>query len=101
MNMPSNPAGGEGGTDITVRLTAATAAAAVVALGAFAGTAAAAPPNTSNANGCVGAIISSFAHIYTNDDTVKGGLGAEAKALGVNVGESIQAAATAACGKHQ
>jgi hypothetical protein len=84
---------------MTVRLLAATAA--LVAAGAFAGTAAADPPTGTNANGCVGALVSNAAHFWASDDSVKGGFGAQAKALNVNPGDAIQAAATAICGKHQ
>ena len=58
----------------------------------------AAPPIPSNAQGCVGAIVSTATHgwqLSTHD-----GLGGAANDLGVNVGKSIQAAATTACGKH-
>jgi hypothetical protein len=84
---------------MTVRLVAATAAASIAALGVFAGTAAADPPTGTNAQGCVGAIVSAAAHFWASQPG-PGGLGTAAKDLGVNVGKEIQAAATVACGKH-
>jgi predicted heme/steroid binding protein len=58
----------------------------------------AAPPIPSNAQGCVGAIVSSATHSW--QQTTHQGLGGAAKDLGVNVGKSIQEAATGFCGKH-
>jgi hypothetical protein len=66
---------------------------------AFAGTAAADPPTGSNAQGCVGAIVSNAAHFWAGQPG-PGGLGTAAKELGVNVGEEVQVAAALVCGKH-
>jgi hypothetical protein len=87
----------EEGSYMKARLLAATA----VGMGAlaFVGTAAADPPTGTNAEGCVGEIVSNAAHIYASQPG-PGGLGTAAKSLGVNVGEAIQAAAASACGKH-
>lgn len=79
------------------RLLAAVAAA--VAMLAFAGPAAADPPTGTNAQGCVGQIVSNAAHIWAAQPG-PGGLGTAAHTLGVNLGEAIQSAATYACGKH-
>jgi hypothetical protein len=76
------------------------AAAALVGAATLAGTAAADPPAGTNAQGCVGGLVSNAAHFWTLDTTVKGGFGAEAHALGVTPGSAIQAAATAVCDKH-
>ncbi len=80
-----------------VRLFAACAAS--IGMLAFAGTAAADPPAGTNAQGCVGAILSNAAHFWAGQPG-PGGLGTIAHELGVNLGEAVQSAAASACGKH-
>jgi len=80
-----------------VRLLAAGAAS--IGMLAFAGTAAADPPIGTNAQGCVGEIVSNAAHFWAGQPG-PGGLGTIAHDLGVNLGQAIQDAATFACGKH-
>ncbi len=65
----------------------------------FAGTAAADPPAGTNAQGCVGEIVSNAAHYWAGQPG-PGGLGTVAHDLGVNLGQAIQNAATVVCGKH-
>lgn len=67
--------------------------AALVAAASLAGTAGAA--NTGQ--GCVGQAVSAAAHFWSQDDSVKGGFGAEAKALGVTPGSAIQAFSALYC----
>ena len=78
------------------KLVAAACCGVVAAVAA--GSAGATPPPQSNS--CVGALVSNAAHFWNENDSVKGGFGAQAKALGVNPGEAIQAAATLVCDKH-